>query len=54
VSRIDYVLYEPTVNLALDAVEVVDVSTASDVGEVSDHHPVVATFRRARRAAETR
>jgi endonuclease/exonuclease/phosphatase family metal-dependent hydrolase len=56
VSRIDYVLYEPTVNLALDTVEVVDVSAASDLGEVSDHHPVVATFRRApaRRASETR
>jgi endonuclease/exonuclease/phosphatase family metal-dependent hydrolase len=57
VSRIDYVLYEPTVNLALDMVEVVDVSAASDLGEVSDHHPVVATFRRApaaRRASETR
>lgn len=56
VSRIDYVLYDPTLNLALDSVEIVDVSAASPSGEVSDHHPVVATFRRAAasRAGETR
>jgi endonuclease/exonuclease/phosphatase family metal-dependent hydrolase len=57
VSRIDYVLYEPTVRLAVDSVEVVDVSASSPSGEVSDHHPVVATFRRApapTRAAGTR
>jgi endonuclease/exonuclease/phosphatase family metal-dependent hydrolase len=46
VSRIDYVLYDPRLNLALDSVEVVDVSSDSEWGEVSDHHPVVATFRR--------
>jgi endonuclease/exonuclease/phosphatase family metal-dependent hydrolase len=45
VSRIDYVLYEPNVDLALQSADVVDVSALSG-GEVSDHHPVVATFRR--------
>ena len=57
VSRIDYVLYEPTVHLAVDSVDVVDVSALSASGDVSDHHPVVATFRRtpaATHAAETR
>jgi len=46
VSRIDYVLYDPKVPLALDSADVVDVSASSPSGEVSDHHPVVATFRR--------
>jgi endonuclease/exonuclease/phosphatase family metal-dependent hydrolase len=46
VSRIDYVLYEPKVGLALESAEIVDVSTLPGLGEVSDHHPVVATFRR--------
>lgn len=59
VSRIDYVLYEPNVNLALESAEVVDASALPGLGEVSDHHPVVATFRRnppahANRAAGTR
>ena len=46
-SRIDYILYEPLMDLRLDAVQVVDVSAQSASGEVSDHHPVVATFQRA-------
>jgi endonuclease/exonuclease/phosphatase family metal-dependent hydrolase len=46
VSRIDYILYEPKVHLTLDSAEVVDVSALSHSGEVSDHHPVVATFLR--------
>lgn len=46
VSRIDYVLYEPAVSLALEAVEVLDVSDLPGFGEVSDHHPVVAAFTR--------
>jgi endonuclease/exonuclease/phosphatase family metal-dependent hydrolase len=46
VSRIDYVFYAPEVNLTLDSVEIVDTSTLPGLGEVSDHHPVVATFRR--------
>jgi endonuclease/exonuclease/phosphatase family metal-dependent hydrolase len=59
VSRIDYVLYEPNVDLALESAEVVDASALPGLGEVSDHHPVVATFRRnppapANRAAGTR
>ena len=62
VSRIDYVLYAPDVDLTLQSVEVVDPSTLPGLGGVSDHHPVVATFRgnpRANpggpsRAAETR
>ena len=46
VSRIDYVFYAPEVDLTLDSVEIVDTSTLPGLGEVSDHHPVVATFRR--------
>jgi endonuclease/exonuclease/phosphatase family metal-dependent hydrolase len=45
VSRIDYVFYAPQVGLTLDSVEIVDTSTLPGLGEVSDHHPVVATFR---------
>jgi endonuclease/exonuclease/phosphatase family metal-dependent hydrolase len=51
VSRIDYIFYEPKLDLALDSAEVVDVSALSDSGEVSDHRPVVATFRRKTAAA---
>ena len=46
VSRIDYVFYEPGVDLVLESMEVVDTSTRPELGEVSDHRPVVATFRR--------
>jgi endonuclease/exonuclease/phosphatase family metal-dependent hydrolase len=46
VSRIDYVFYAPEVALTLESVEVVDTSTLPALGTVSDHHPVVATFRR--------
>jgi len=46
VSRIDYVLYAPEMGLTLESVEAVDTSTLG-LGEVSDHNPVVATFRRA-------
>jgi endonuclease/exonuclease/phosphatase family metal-dependent hydrolase len=46
VSRIDYVFYAPEVHLTLESVEVVDTSTLPALGTVSDHHPVVATFRR--------
>jgi endonuclease/exonuclease/phosphatase family metal-dependent hydrolase len=45
VSRIDYVLYAPEVNLDLESVEAVDTG-ALGLGDVSDHNPVVATFRR--------
>jgi endonuclease/exonuclease/phosphatase family metal-dependent hydrolase len=45
-SRIDYILYEPLIDLRLDSVQVIDVSAQSASGEVSDHHPVIATFRR--------
>ena len=44
-ARIDYVFFDPAVDLALESVEVVDTSTP-EYGEVSDHRPVVATFRR--------
>ena len=50
VSRIDYVLYAPGVDLTLQSVEVVDPSTLPGLGGVSDHHPVVATFLGAPRA----
>lgn len=46
VSRIDYVLYHPALELTIESVKVLDVSDESEFGEVSDHHPVVATFRR--------
>jgi endonuclease/exonuclease/phosphatase family metal-dependent hydrolase len=46
VSRIDYVFYATEGHLTLDSVEIVDTSTLPGLGEVSDHHPVVATFRR--------
>jgi endonuclease/exonuclease/phosphatase family metal-dependent hydrolase len=46
VSRIDYVFFDPRLRLTLESVEIVDVSSDSEWGEVSDHHPVIATFRR--------
>lgn len=46
-SRIDYVLYTPNDEFTLESVEVIDTVTLG-LGEVSDHHPVVATFRRVR------
>jgi exonuclease III len=46
VSRIDYVFYQPSLDLTLRSVDIVDVSALSASGEVSDHHPVVAAFRR--------
>ena len=46
VSRIDYVLYAPDVDLTLQSVEIVDPSTLPGLGGVSDHFPVVATFLR--------
>jgi endonuclease/exonuclease/phosphatase family metal-dependent hydrolase len=45
VSRIDYVLYAPDVELTLESVDIVDPSTLPGLGGVSDHFPVVATFR---------
>jgi endonuclease/exonuclease/phosphatase family metal-dependent hydrolase len=48
-SRIDYVMYTPTTSLVVNAVEVVD-TRALGLGDVSDHMPVVATFRRTRNA----
>ena len=46
VSRIDYVLYHPSLDLALESAEILDVSNLDGRGEVSDHFPVSATFRR--------
>ena len=45
-ARIDYAFYAPEVDLTLESVDVVDTSTPPVLGAVSDHHPVVATFRR--------
>ena len=45
VSRIDYVLYDGGHVLTLDSAAVIDVTALSTSGEVSDHFPVVATFR---------
>ena len=45
VSRIDYILSAPGVDLILESVEIIDPSTVPGLGGVSDHHPVVATFR---------
>lgn len=44
-ARIDFIFYDPTGPLALDSIEVRTTATAAH-GEVSDHLPVVATFRR--------
>ena len=44
-SRIDYVLPVRWLGLPLESVGVIDTATLG-LGEVSDHHPVVATFRR--------
>ena len=44
-SRIDYVLYAPEIDLTLESVEVVDTSRLPGLSEVSDHRPVVTTFR---------
>lgn len=48
VSRIDYVLFAPEIDVTLESVEAVD-TTKLGLGEVSDHNPVVATFRRVTR-----
>ena len=53
-SRIDYVLYQPSLGLTVESVEVLDVSNLDGRGEVSDHFPVAATFHRGVRHAETR
>lgn len=45
-ARIDYAFYAPEVDLTLESVDVVDTSALPALGAVSDHHPVVATFRR--------
>ena len=45
-SRIDYVFYEPASSLILESAEVLDVSNLDGRGEVSDHFPVSATFRK--------
>jgi endonuclease/exonuclease/phosphatase family metal-dependent hydrolase len=46
VSRIDYILSAPGVDLSLESVEIIDPSTVPGLGGVSDHHPVVATFHK--------
>jgi endonuclease/exonuclease/phosphatase family metal-dependent hydrolase len=45
-SRIDYVFYEPATSLILESAGVLDVSDLDGRGEVSDHFPVSATFRK--------
>jgi endonuclease/exonuclease/phosphatase family metal-dependent hydrolase len=45
-SRIDYVLYAPDAPLVLESVEVINTALTPGAVEVSDHRPVVATFRR--------
>jgi endonuclease/exonuclease/phosphatase family metal-dependent hydrolase len=47
-ARLDFLLQARDLDLTLLAVEVVDTSSADGLGEVSDHRPVVATFRRER------
>jgi len=44
--RIDYVFYAGALDLTLVSAEVVDTSILSGLGDVSDHRPLVATFRR--------
>ena len=45
-SRIDYVFFAPEIGFDVESVQVIDPSTLPGLGEVSDHFPVVATFRR--------
>ena len=45
-ARIDYIFYDPTSPLQLESVEIRETATEG-LGEVSDHRPVIATFRRA-------
>jgi endonuclease/exonuclease/phosphatase family metal-dependent hydrolase len=45
-SRIDYLFYAPDAPLVLESVEVIDTSSPPGSVEVSDHRPVMATFRR--------
>lgn len=44
-SRIDYIFYTPPGGLQLERVEVVDTGSLLGGTEVSDHRPVLATFR---------
>ena len=44
-TRFDYIFYDPTGPLALESIDVRSTATATH-GEVSDHLPVIATFRR--------
>ena len=45
-ARVDFVFYAPGAPLLLQSVEVIDTTTLPAYGEVSDHRPVAATFRR--------
>jgi endonuclease/exonuclease/phosphatase family metal-dependent hydrolase len=45
-ARIDYVFYMQGAGLSVQAVDVIDTAAGSDRVEVSDHRPVVVTFRR--------
>jgi endonuclease/exonuclease/phosphatase family metal-dependent hydrolase len=53
-ARVDFVFYAPGAPLLLHSVEVVDTTTLSGLGEVSDHRPVVATFHRRSLSLATR
>jgi endonuclease/exonuclease/phosphatase family metal-dependent hydrolase len=44
--RLDYVLYTSSAEVTLESADVIDTSTASGLGEVSDHRPLVVTFHR--------
>jgi endonuclease/exonuclease/phosphatase family metal-dependent hydrolase len=44
-ARIDYVFYAANAGLTVESVDVVDTSGPPGLPEVSDHRPVVATFR---------
>jgi endonuclease/exonuclease/phosphatase family metal-dependent hydrolase len=44
--RIDYVFYDPALDLELVSMDVLDTATGS-LPDASDHRPIVATFRRA-------
>lgn len=46
ISRIDYVFFTPGLELTLESVDIVATVTPPWLHEPSDHHPVVATFRR--------
>lgn len=53
-ARVDYVFYAPDAPVTLQSVDVIDTSMLPAHADVSDHHPVAATFRRRVLTADVR